>query len=348
MKRSNDVRVLSPAMLSGFCAQIALMLDAGLSLSDGLDAMAANDGGPDAELYRALAAGVAETGELSGALKASGRFPADLAEIVRAGEETGNLEEIMRRLTAFYERKARVAEATAHAVSYPMVLGTMLALVVLVVLWKVVPVFRRVMRGMGIGTGDSAGRLMERGVTLGWVALGVIALALAAAAACLMLMRTSKRGRVRAALYRVVRPLKKIRRELDAARLAEILGLAAGGGFSLESALELTAVAMDDESGDVRRVREAVAQGAELPDALEQSGLYAPMHCRMIRLSLQAGREAEVLDKLSEIYEKQAESDIDGLISAVEPALVAVLTVVVGAILVSVMLPMLGILRSLM
>lgn len=348
MKRSNDVRLLSNTALSGFCAQIALMLDAGLSLSDGLAAMAVNDDSPDAALYRALSERVVETGRLSEALKESGRFPADLAEIVRAGEEAGNLEEIMRRLSPYYERKARVAEATAHAVSYPMVLGTMLSLVVLVVLWKVVPVFRRVMRGMGVSAGDSAGRLMERGVALGWITLGLIALALAAAALCLMLMRTSRRGRVRAALHRWIRPLGRIRRELDAARLAEILGLAASGGFSMESALALTAVAMDDEGGDVGRIREAVAQGAELPDALSASGLYAPMHCQMLRLSLRTGREAEVLDKLSEIYQKRAESDIEGLISAVEPALVAVLTVVVGAILISVMLPMLGILRSLM
>ena len=287
MKRSGEVRMLSNTALSGFCAQIALMLDAGLSLSDGLAAMAVNDDSPDAALYRVLSERVAETGQLSEALKESGRFPADLAEIVRAGEEAGNLEEIMRRLSPYYERRARVAEATAHAVSYPIVLGAMLSLVVLVVLWKVVPVFRRVMNGMGVSADDSAGRLMERGVVLGWIALGLIALA-------------------------------------------------------------LTAVAMDDEGGDVGRIREAVGQGAELPDALSASGLYAPMHCQMLRLSLQTGREAEVLDKLSEIYQKRAESDIEGLISAVEPALVAVLTVVVGAILISVMLPMLGILRSLM
>lgn len=348
MKRSGEVRMLSNTALSGFCAQIALMLDAGLSLSDGLAAMAVNDDSPDAALYRVLSERVAETGQLSEALKESGRFPADLAEIVRAGEEAGNLEEIMRRLSPYYERRARVAEATAHAVSYPIVLGAMLSLVVLVVLWKVVPVFRRAMNGMGVSADDSAGRLMERGVALGWIALGLIALALAAAALCLMLMRTSRRGRVRAALRRWIRPLGRIRRELDAARLAEILGLAASGGFSMESALALTAVAMDDEGGDVGRIREAVGQGAELPDALSASGLYAPMHCQMLRLSLQTGREAEVLDKLSEIYQKRAESDIEGLISAVEPALVAVLTVVVGAILISVMLPMLGILRSLM
>ena len=148
MKQSGEVRMLSNTALSGFCAQIALMLDAGLSLSDGLAAMAVNDDSPDAALYRVLSERVAETGQLSEALKESGRFPADLAEIVRAGEEAGNLEEIMRRLSPYYERRARVAEAMAHAVSYPIVLGAMLSLVVLVVLWKVVPVFRRVMNGM--------------------------------------------------------------------------------------------------------------------------------------------------------------------------------------------------------
>ena len=72
MKRSGEVRMLSNTALSGFCAQIALMLDAGLSLSDGLAAMAVNDDSPDAALYRVLSERVAETGQLSEALKESG------------------------------------------------------------------------------------------------------------------------------------------------------------------------------------------------------------------------------------------------------------------------------------
>jgi type IV pilus assembly protein PilC len=81
-------------------------------------------------------------------------------------------------------------------------------------------------------------------------------------------------------------------------------------------------------------------------DALAKSGLFADFHNRMLKVGAASGHEPQVMEKIAEIYEQQVEDGLDHLISIVEPTLVALLSIVIGAILLSVMLPMAGVLSS--
>ena len=82
-------------------------------------------------------------------------------------------------------------------------------------------------------------------------------------------------------------------------------------------------------------------------DAVAETNLFEPLHERMICMGSATGHEDQVFDKLSQIYEEQVEDHISRLISIIEPTLVALLAVVIGAVLLTVMLPMAGILSSL-
>ena len=71
-----------------------------------------------------------------------------------------------------------------------------------------------------------------------------------------------------------------------------------------------------------------------------------PLHTRMIRMGVEAGREDQVMAKIAATYEEEVEEGIAGLVSIIEPSLVALLSIVIGAVLLSVMLPMAGIISS--
>jgi type IV pilus assembly protein PilC len=81
-------------------------------------------------------------------------------------------------------------------------------------------------------------------------------------------------------------------------------------------------------------------------EALSKSGLFADFHNRMLKVGAASGHEPQVMEKIAEIYEQQVEDGLDHLIYIVEPTLVALLSIVIGAILLSVMLPMAGVLSS--
>ena len=82
------------------------------------------------------------------------------------------------------------------------------------------------------------------------------------------------------------------------------------------------------------------------PEAVEQANIFDPLYGRMIRLGFAAGKTDTVMDKLSEVYEADMDERIGHLVSLIEPTLVTVLSLIIGAILLAVMLPMVSILTT--
>ena len=111
----------------------------------------------------------------------------------------------------------------------------------------------------------------------------------------------------------------------------------------------MTEAVLSDRSAaeKVQAVRTGLDAGKTFADAISDAEIFEELYGRMVRMGCATGREDQVLGKLSELYEEQAEADISRLISIIEPTLVALLTIVIGAVLLSVMLPMAGILSSL-
>lgn len=338
-----------PAELSGFCTQVALMLGSGLPLYDGMQALAdAAKDSPEEEFFARLNMDVLETGSLYAALKRDDRWPRYMVEMTGIGERAGCLERVMTSLAAFYDRENRIRDAVRSAVTYPMVLSVMMLAIVLVLIVKVLPVFRRVLGGMGISINESAGWLMRLGATTGWVVLIVVGLIVLAALAATILMHTNWRERVSGKLKDMFPPLSRLSRKLSAARVASVLSMLLSGGFPLEEALEMLPGVLEDSGAaeEVSRLREGVAGGRSLSEALCEGALFDPLHGRMLRMGAAAGREDQVLDVIARACEEDVENGISRLVSIIEPTLVALLCVVIGAILMSVMLPMAGIITS--
>ena len=82
--------------------------------------------------------------------------------------------------------------------------------------------------------------------------------------------------------------------------------------------------------------------------ALTGSRLFDEIHRQMLRMGIAAGREDQVMAKIAETYEQQAEEGISDLVSIIEPTMVAALSIVIGAVLLSVMMPMAGIISSIL
>jgi type IV pilus assembly protein PilC len=97
----------------------------------------------------------------------------------------------------------------------------------------------------------------------------------------------------------------------------------------------------------VRGIRQHLENGGTFADAVNETGLFDELHGRMIKMGSATGREDQVLGKLGELYEEQVEDDITRMVSIIEPTLVALLAIVIGAVLLTVLLPMAGILSSL-
>ena len=345
-------RIMSSEELSSFCDQIALMLSSGMTLRDGIE-MLAEDEMKDKSLkhrpYTNLYKTVDETGSLYVALKENEEdWPSYMIEMVDIGEQTGRLEDIMLSLSTYYQREGRIRSAAVSAVTYPLVLGVMLVVIIGILLWRVLPIFRRVLASLGVGSSSSGSVLMQIGTWVGWGVLILIGLVVLAAIVIAILLKTKARSGVLKFLKNLFPPVRKLTEKLSASRVAGILSLMLSSGFPMENALQMAPAALaDQESIDkVAQIRKDMQDGDTFSDALSKSGLFADFHNRMLKVGAASGHEPQVMGKIAEIYEEQVEDGLDHLISIVEPTLVALLCVVIGAILLSVMLPMAGVLSA--
>ena len=344
-------RSMSSEELSSFCDQIALMLSSGMTLRDGIEMLAEDEIKENSKFhpYSDLCRVVDETGSLYIAMKENEEnWPSYMIEMVDIGEQTGRLEDIMISLSTYYQREGRIRSAAVSAVTYPLVLGVMLVIIIGILLWRVLPIFRRVLDSLGVGSTSSGSVLMRIGTYAGWGVLILIALVVVIAVVIMILLKTKARGKVLKFLKNLFPPVKKLAEKLSASRVAGILGLMLSSGFPMENALQMAPAALaDQESIDkVNFISEEMKKDVTFSDALSRSGLFADFHNRMLKVGAASGHEPQVMEKIAEIYEEQVEDGLDHLISIVEPTLVALLSIVIGAILLSVMLPMAGVLSS--
>ena len=341
---------LSAAELSLFCGQVALILEAGLPLYDGMETLAGTEAADrNAALYQAVSRKVTETGSLYEALKDDESWPVYLREMVGIGEQSGQLDRVLRGLERYYAREERLKSAISSAVTYPLVLGALLVAIVLILLWRLLPVFRRVMAGMGVGLNDTGSRLMNAGAAVGWIVLALVVVALAVTVAVVLGLKSKRREAVMERLRKAVPAIGRLQDRLSASRIAEILSMMLSSGFPLQEALEMTNRALTDRgaSEKLAKVREGLDRGDSFSDAVEKAEIFDPLHSRMLTMGSATGTESQVLEKLAAIYEESAEEGLERTVSIIEPTLVAVLAVVIGAVLLAVLLPMAGILSSL-
>jgi len=136
--------------------------------------------------------------------------------------------------------------------------------------------------------------------------------------------------------------------KLSASRVASVLSMMLSSGFPTNEAFRLLpSVISDGEAAQkVQGIRKDLDEGKSFADAVTESGLFDTLNDRMIRMGVAAGKEDQVMARVAGLYEEQVEDGIDRLVAVVEPTLIALLSVVIGAILLSVMLPMAGVLSS--
>ena len=342
---------LDSAELSSFCSQVALILSAGLPLYDGMETLAETTKGSEyADLYDSASKAVTETGSLYQALQRDDRWPTYLVEMVGIGEQTGQLEKVMNGLSDYYAREDRIRSSVIGAITYPMVLGVMLVLIIAIMLWKVLPVFQRVLNSMGAEMSASGSALMSLGSTIGWAVLALVALVVLAVLIGALLMKTSARDSVMGVVRKLLPPVRNLSMKLASSRVASVLSMMLSSGFPTNEAFRLLpSILSDGEAADkVQGIRRDLDGGAAFADAISNSRMFDGLHDRMIRMGVAAGREDQVMAKIADLYEEQVEDGIARLVAIIEPTLIALLAIVIGAVLLSVMLPMAGILSSML
>ncbi len=343
------MKPLSNAELATFSGQLALILRSGISALEGLSIMA--EDAPEGD-GRTLLQGMLDEMETGGsfadAVEKAGCFPVYMCNMVRLGDQSGQLDDVLASLAAYYRREDDLAKSIRSAVTYPLVMLGMMMAVMLVLIVKVLPVFDRVFRQLGTDLTGVSGAVLRMGQAMSRYSIVFVVLAALVGAVCLYFFCT-RRGReqIRSFSSRFF-GTKKLSEQIACARFASGMHLALSSGLNIDESLDTVSRLVEHPvvGQKVQNIRRAVAEGESLADAIDREEMFSGVYARMVHIGVKAGAVDDVMRQIAQQYDDAIEQRMNSIIGKLEPTLVAILSVAVGLILLSVMLPLMGIMSN--
>ena len=200
---------------------------------------------------------------------------------------------------------------------------------------------------MGIQVSKSGQSIMNAGLLVGKIAF-VITAVLLVLVILIYILNVLGFGHVLKSISFKIPGLKGLSKKMSASRFSAVLSMMIASGYSLEKALELAPSIVTDKVAreKIEKCDELLKEGKSFPEALESINMFDGMQNRMISVGFKAGQLDAVMSKMTKIYEEEVEDTIERLLSYIEPTLVAILSMIIGGILISVMLPLTSIMSS--
>jgi len=327
-----------------FTRQFSVMIDAGLPLVQCLDILGQQQENKGFQkILLQIRQDVEGGSSLAEAMRKHPQAFDDLyVNMVGAGEAGGILDTILQRLAAYIEKAVKLKAQVKSAMVYPVAVVAIAIIVVYVILWKVIPVFASLFEGLGAQLPFLTRVVVAASNFIGrfWWLIFIL---LFAAFFALRQYYATEQGRYQIDRLMLRLPaLGLLLRKIAVARFCRTLGTLLSSGVPILDSLEITARtsgnAVIEEA--VFTVRNEVEQGKTLADPLTKTEQFPPMVCQMIAVGEQTGAMDTMLSKIADFYEDEVDSAVEGMMSLIEPIIIAFLGIVIGIIVVAMYLPM--------
>ncbi|MEA4815617.1 MAG: type II secretion system F family protein [Lachnospiraceae bacterium] len=342
-------RSFNNTYLSSLCMELGLILQAGISVNEGFLLVAEDEGDPKIKDVLMGIFGRLESGdELSLSMEQSSVFPKYMLDMIRIGENTGSLESVFKGLSLYYERQENISASIRSAVVYPVILFIMMLVVIGVLIVEVLPIFNDVFNQLGSTMSQTAmgflmiGESIRNGRFVILTFAGVIAVVFV-----IIAFNKAASQKFLSALGRLMSKTN-IGKEVAVARLASAMAMGLSAGLDIDASLEMAEKLNKGSaiSGSISKCRNIMAGGKGFFEAIGEGELFPPLYARMLSIGIKTGTADEVMEEIAKRTEMDANYRIDRVIGKVEPILVVIMSVLVGLVLLSVMLPLMGIMSS--
>lgn len=341
--------LLNSSELSIFFEQLSMILRSGISALEGIGIMMENQKQSEGEdILHTLYTHLEETGCLYESLKETGVFPDYAINMIELGEKTGRMDEISSSLSEYYTRENSISTAIKSAVTYPLIMLGMMLVVILVLIIKVMPVFEQVFWQLGISMSGFSALILNMGKTMNSYSV-VFLTVLLLITVFILYFTKSQKGRTH--FIKFIQNSKitgHLSEKIACSRFAGSMSIALQSGLDTEESLELTAKLTENPKlqTKIQDIREKLEQGADFSEAFTSSAIFSGLYSKMVSLGYRTGSTDQVMDRIAHQYEEEINTELQRIIGLIEPTMVAILSIIVGLILLSVMLPLTGIMAG--
>ena len=343
-------KTLTTTFLSELSTELAMLLDAGLTVIDCMDAMIEDEsGGETTALYREINKALENGDTFSEALRSTGVFPAYMLNMLEAGERTGRLVQTLYALAEHYNRQEQLARTIKSAVLYPAILLALMVCVVLILIVQVLPIFGDVFNRLGTQMSPLALQLVQFGEWLGDVSVVLALIVVAVFALVLILVLVPGFRKSIASFARNKWGGHGVLRDISSSRFTSSMSLAMASGLPIAEAVEISSKISGGSKAIEKKHQKCldmIYSGSTLSDAMRKTGLLSPQEGKLLSIGGRGGKSEEAMAEIARRNESKAQNEIERLVSRIEPMLVIISSVIVGIILLSVMLPLMGIMTT--
>jgi type IV pilus assembly protein PilC len=337
--------------LAIFTRQFSVMIDAGLPLVQCLDILGKQE--PHKHFSAAILK-VREDVEAGAALadamkKHPKTFDTLYSNMIAAGEAGGILDTILKRLAVYIEKNVKLKGDVKSAMIYPIAVIVIAALVVGAILWKVIPTFANLFAGLGAELPLPTRIVIS--LSNGVVAWGwLIVLAICALGWALKRYYATDNGRRTIDALLLKTPvLGNILRKVAVARFCRTLSTLLSSGVPILDGLDITARTSGNAIVEdaIQKTRTGIERGESVSAPLRETNVFPSMVVQMINVGETTGALDAMLSKIADFYEEEVDSAVAGMLTLLEPVMIAFLGVVVGGIVIAMYLPIFDLISKL-
>lgn len=327
-----------------FCRQFYVMLDSGLSIGKALNILI--EQGEKPKLREALIGvnGDLKRGETlaSSMRKRKDVFPNLLTSMIDAGERSGNLDIILKRMAEYYEKETKIRGKIKSAMIYPIVLGVVAIIAITFILTFVMPTFVQMFEENNVDLPTSTKMVLGTSKMLGKYGI-IIFLILVTAIILLGKYLKSEEGQYKLSVINLKIPvIKKLTQKIIVSRFTRTMGIVSSSGMSLVTSLEIVASVVGNKIAEkeLLKVKEKVLKGEGLGDSIMKIKIFPPMLASMVKVGEEAGSLDSILDKTADFYDDELEREIQTATALIEPAMIVLMGIIIGFLLISILTPM--------
>ena len=333
-------------VLSGYCAQMATLLRAGVPISRALEILTAQQEHPAfrkllEDVYSSVLRGVS----LSDAFRPYEKsLPALLVNMMEAGETSGTLDDCMERAGDSFSRLAKLNSKVKGAMIYPAIIMTVMFGLIILMLTVVLPQFSEMYADSGAdlpGFTQFLLNISDALIRYWYLFLGVTVAIVVGSKAWL----SSESGKLAFDKFKMEVPMvRKLLPKIYAARFARTLASLSSTGVPLTQSLAVTARSILNSviEKDLYEAIEGINRGELLSTQLERMKAFPLMIVYMVKIGEETGTMDDLLNQAADYYDDESENAIQALTSMLEPLLIVLMAIIIVPILIGVLLPMFG------
>lgn len=343
-------KLLTNEEVSYFCEQLGMIIEAGIPLTDGLETLAEEADDPRLkDISSQLNNSMSEDITLAAAMEKIGLFPDYAVKTVKIGLVTGRLETTLKGLAEYYEKRADIRSTVKSAFSHPLLLLAMMTVVVIIMVVKIIPMFRDIFFRFDDSAAAAAESSVDFAYKLGIGLMVVLAAVLVIAVVIAVLSAVPKTRRMLSNAGSNLIFTRGISEAVAMADITSALSMMAECGISPEESLELAEGLTNNKriSARLSECEKLVLGGEGYADAIRKSKLLNSMDAHSLRSAYKAGTFDTAWRKISERCSSECDRRIYGAVSLIEPIIIGVIAIIIGALLLAVMLPMTDIISTL-